>query len=152
MLAGQESLAESAISREFLMLAPDVDPLGTNVVLQFFELPTSLMQSKYCVSKSRSITSFDDAPRTPSLKSCSEERDYTIGRGWGGFGREDSMSDRFQTKSNIHTTIDVRSPSTIALRCFATPTPLKYLASASASADLTWRLWFGSWTKKMSLR
>ena len=41
------------------------------------------------------------------------------------------------SQTTILTTIDERSPSTIALRCLATPTPLKYLASASASADFT---------------
>ena len=47
------------------------------------------------------------------------------------------------------TTIDDLSPSTIALRCFATPTPLKYFASASASAAFTWSL---LWTKTRKQR
>ena len=93
-----ESLAASGTNKEFLMPAPAALPLGTKVVLQCLALPTSRTQSlqkyetkivmwvtwmerliscgkliytyKYWVRRSKSITSLDVAPWTPSLKSC----------------------------------------------------------------------------------
>ena len=56
-----ESLAASATNREF-RISPPPFPLGTKVVLQCLAEPTSRTQSKYCVRRSRSMTSLEVAP------------------------------------------------------------------------------------------
>mmetsp|Transcript_80986 Transcript_80986/g.161496 ORF Transcript_80986/g.161496 Transcript_80986/m.161496 type:complete len:200 (-) Transcript_80986:320-919(-) len=81
---------------------------GRNTVLVPAWLPISLSMSKYCVRRSKSITSFGLDPSTPSAP----------------------------LKSRMLS----RSPSTIALRCFATPSPDSFFASQSASAALTRRI------------